>query len=189
MQSQMIINTKQTLGRTDWLVAALELLKTQGIDHVKVEPLAAHLGVTKGSFYWHFKDRQALLNAVLAYWAIRQTGIIISHVSHAGDTARDKIIALMKFLTIEEPHRYDSSIRAWAQFDKKVAKVVEKIDKKRLDFISKLFQSAGFVKTEAEYRAHAVYYYQVGENSVSLPVSKDQRLGWARQLSEMLLRR
>ena len=62
----------QRLNRGAWLREALEVLRESGIDHVKVEPLAKRLGVTKGSFYWHFKDRADLLRALPEHWAKSQ---------------------------------------------------------------------------------------------------------------------
>ena len=78
------------LGKEAWVAAAFRLLGRRGIAAVGVEPLAKALGVTKGSFYWHFTDRRALLQALLAYWEERETSAIIADVEavlrarHAG---------------------------------------------------------------------------------------------------------
>ena len=61
------------LDREDWVNAAFERLGAGGVEAVRVEPLAKDLGVTKGSFYWHFRDREALLDAVLEAWEARET--------------------------------------------------------------------------------------------------------------------
>ena len=70
-------------SRASWITAALEVLASEGIGRVRVEPLAKKLGVTKGSFYWHFDDRPALHAAMLAQWQETQTLGIIAMVEAA----------------------------------------------------------------------------------------------------------
>ena len=82
----MNANPVKRLDRNAWLSEAMEVLRESGVDHVKVEPLAKRLGVTKGSFYWHFKDRPDLLRALPEYWVESQTEPVLAHAESAGRT-------------------------------------------------------------------------------------------------------
>lgn len=153
---------KARLDRDAWLGAALDLLREQGVDAVRVEPLAARLGVTKGSFYWHFRDRQDLLVSLPCFWAERQTGPVLAHATATAGSPVDKLRAVAEFLGREDPDRYDNAMRAWAQFDADVADVVRQIDRRRLAFSAALFEAAGLPPDEAATRARLFYFFDVG---------------------------
>lgn len=161
---EMKSNTPQRLDRTAWLREAMEVLRESGIDHVKVEPLAKRLGVTKGSFYWHFKDRSDLLRALPEHWVKSQTEPVLAHAESSGTTAVEKMRAVLEFLAREDPDRYDNAMRAWAQFDSDVADAVAAIDKRRMEYVGSLFEQAGLSAMEASFRARLWYFYDVGEH-------------------------
>lgn len=160
----MVMSRKQKarLDRAAWLAAALDLLREKGVASVRVEPLAARLGVTKGSFYWHFKDRGDLLRSLPEFWAERQTGPVLAYAAAAGGGPVDKLRAIADFLAREDPDRYDNAFRAWAQFDPEVARTVNEIDQRRLGFAAALFEAAGLDRDEAAIRARLFYFFDLG---------------------------
>ena len=160
----MGVNQNLRLDRDAWLSEALEVLRESGVDHVKVEPLAKRLGVTKGSFYWHFKDRAELLAALPDHWAERQTDPVIAHAQAAAGGPVDKMRAVLEFLAREDPDRYDNAMRAWAQFAPPVADAVAAIDSRRMAYAAGLFKQAGLATEEAAFRARLWYFYDVGEH-------------------------
>jgi AcrR family transcriptional regulator len=173
----MNANPVQRLDRNAWLSEAMEVLRESGVDHVKVEPLAKRLGVTKGSFYWHFKDRPDLLRALPEYWVESQTEPVLAHAESAGRTPVEKMRAVLEFLAREDPDRYDNAMRAWAQFDSDVADAVAAIDKRRMEYAGSLFRQAGLSDTEAAFRARLWYFYDVGEHITGdTPADTDERL-------------
>ena len=153
---------KSRLDRRAWLAGALELLRERGIEGVKVEPLAAGLGVTKGSFYWHFTDRQDLVNSLPQFWAENQTGPVMARAAAVEGGPLDRLRAVAEYLGSEDPDRYDNTMRAWAQFDSDVAQTVREIDRRRLAFAEELFEAAGLTSKEAAIRARLFYFFDVG---------------------------
>ena len=156
---------KIKLGREDWLVAALDVLSKDGIERVKVEPLAAYLGVTKGSFYWHFKNREALLTQMVDYWEKAQNEII-DRLGKSAIEPKQRLLNVLQFIGRKDS-RHDVSIRAWARHNGYADKAISHIDGRRLMFCEKLFAQMGFTGEEIKLRARLVYYYQVGEYTVN----------------------
>ena len=118
-----------TLGRADWVVAALEILANEGIEAVRITRLAADLGVTRGSFYWHFKDRDDLLAALIEAWEARNTSALIEALEGSGDLI-DAVLAIFEIWMTDEPFapRLDAAMRDWARRDAAVRRVVERAD-------------------------------------------------------------
>ncbi len=163
------------------------MLRERGVDHVKVEPLAERLGVTKGSFYWHFKNRQDLLRSLPEFWARTQTDSVLAHVEKTTGGPIDKMRAILEFLAREDPDRYDNAMRAWAQFDPEVAAAVAEIDDRRMATARILFEEAGLSPTDAAFRARLWYFYDVGEHVTrDTPVSVDERLARAAHRLKLL---
>jgi AcrR family transcriptional regulator len=164
------------LGPEDWLAQALKTLEEEGVSNLRVERLARSLGVTKGSFYWHFKDRQDLLDRLLDYWAVELTTKVIDENRASGGNARRRLRDLMVSVTQRELGRYDLAVRAWAVFDKRAAKTVGEIDKSRLAYVKELFSELGFRGRSLEMRARAFVYYQVAEPMMLLPADRTERI-------------
>lgn len=154
------------LSREDWLLGAFGILNQGTIGDVKVEPLAKSLGVTKGSFYWHFDDRPALLAALLEYWVHRDTESVIALI---GTTDQSDPVAALKQLatvTLGTPSEYDgveAAIRDWAVGDPAVAQVCSEIDERRLTYVIDLLVAAGVDPLAAPERAHLFYRVVIGE--------------------------
>ena len=161
------------LGREDWIRGALELLSESGVEGVKIVPLADRLGVTSGSFYWHFKDRNDLLRSLLDFWVRSQTDAILEKLDQG--TPSERLFNLMKTLTFGEQARYEVAVRAWAGFDNMAAEVVRATDKRRIEWLRSIFRELGFSGIEAEMRARLFVYYQLAEPSVLWREAKSKR--------------
>ncbi|MGE0736918.1 MAG: TetR/AcrR family transcriptional regulator [Alphaproteobacteria bacterium] len=150
------------LSRKDWLAAAFRLLGEGGVEAVAVEPLARALGVTKGSFYWHFKDRPALLRSLLGYWAERETQAIIRRVERPGGSARERLRRLLAEAIGDTAARGpELAVREWARRDAVVRRAVRRVDAKRLRYVRDLFEEAG--RGEPAVRADLLYSLLFGE--------------------------
>jgi AcrR family transcriptional regulator len=163
------------LTRQDWIDQGLKTLAETGVETVRVEPLAKLMGVTKGSFYWHFKNREDLLEAVLQEWVNRQTSSIIERVEAMGGDAATKLLSLFE-LAVQDDGRVENAIRAWATSDSKITAVLAQVDQRRLDYTKDLFLQVGFTPFEALVRARMVYYALVGEFTIGARSNQSERL-------------
>lgn len=158
----MVRGKTKRLARDDWLKAALILCES-GIDRVKVAPLAADLGVTTGSFYWHFKNRRELLDALLDYWEREMTDAAIETAKHPANSPAERILGVMETVTDCNLARFDLPIWHWAQSDAEANRVFRRVLKKRFSFAAWMFSEAGFSSEQAEIRGRMMVTYMMGE--------------------------
>jgi AcrR family transcriptional regulator len=150
------------LGQQHWIDAALRTLAGQGVEAVRVERLAGDLNVTKGSFYWHFANREALLLAVLEAWEARATNDIITMVEAVGGDAKARLRTLGMEVFASDG-RLDRQIRAWSAHDPVARLAQERIDARRLGYLEQLFGEMGFAIDAARTRALFSYQALVGQ--------------------------
>jgi AcrR family transcriptional regulator len=169
-----------------WVKAAWIVLEKQGVEAIRVEPLARVLGVTKGSFYWHFRDRQHLLTSVLEYWEEQHTLAMITIAERGGIDSLTKLSALWN-ATTGEGLRLDAelAIRNWGKRDQSVEEVVLRVDQTRLKYLCKLLKDMGFSEEQAKVRSFMLYSLLLGNyffRSVYDPVQRRLLLSQAIQL-------
>jgi AcrR family transcriptional regulator len=171
------------LDRQDWIKAGLAVLAESGVEAVRVEPLAKRMNVTKGSFYWHFKDRNDLLDAILAEWVQIDTSRIIEQVNQIDADPKTKLLRLFELAIADdgltpglEDGRIENAIRAWATNDTKVAAVLAQVDRQRLDYTKSLFVEIGFSEPESLTRARLAYYSLVGEFAIGVRTNQADHL-------------
>lgn len=181
------------LGRQDWIEVGLAVLAESGVEAVRVEPLAKRMKVTKGSFYWHFKDRSELLDAILAEWVEIDTNGIIERVNQIDADPKTKLLRLFELAIANDsliPGLADGSlenaIRAWATSDPKVAALIARVDRQRLNYTKALFLEIGFSEAEALTRARLAYYSLVGELTIGVQTNQADRLAEIRMQHAIL---
>jgi AcrR family transcriptional regulator len=167
--------------RPQWLRAGLEALRTGGVGAVRVERLADEVGVTKGSFYHHFRHRGALLDALLEFWSREMTDAEFERIQalrggEAGMELRARLLALAEDVLEKGMGRYDPAIRAWARNDRKVAAAVAQVDRRRVRALTALFEEAGFAGADARSRARLFYTFLLGEPQVRAPAREPTEL-------------
>ena len=155
------MNAADRLGPEDWIAAALDVLAESGAAAVRVEPLAKRLGVTRGSFYWHFKDRRALLDALLDAWRDRQTDGVIAEAEALGAPPGETLRELLK-LCYQDDGRLEKAFRAWAASDPAAAQLIAKVDARRVAYLARLLRGMGFEKPIADARARIAYRAWLG---------------------------
>lgn len=179
---------KNRLSRRDWVAAARNALIKYGIAQVKVEPLAKQLGVTTGSFYWHFSGREELYDNLLGDWINTNTAPLHKAVEAAGPDPRQQYLAFFGVWVLERDFdpAYDGAIRDWARTSKKVARTLRQIDDDRIKVLREIFENFGYRGIEAEMRARVTYYHQVGYYAMNVRESRKRRLQLAPYYADIL---
>lgn len=154
------------LDAASWIAAALEALAAGGVEAVRVEPLAKALDVTKGSFYWHFADRRALIDALLAHWSEGRIAAIRQQAAAPGDcgTILRHLAALYTRHASPRGLAIELAIRALARSDADASRAVRAVDLERLKIVSGLFAALGWKTADARARAVLFYSYLFGES-------------------------
>ena len=157
-------------GREDWLDAARMTLIEGGVDKVKVEPLAAVLGVTTGSFYHHFRRRQDLLDAVLLHWEVENTAPLFRAVEAAGADPDAQLDAVIDAWIAESDYDpdYDSAVRDWARGSALAEAAVHRVDDRRVELLKGIFLAFGYDPERAFIRARVTYFHQVGQYAMKI---------------------
>ncbi len=154
--------------RGAWVHAALQALAAGGPDAVRVEALAVSLGVSKGGFYWHFADRQALLEEMLDTWEKTGTEDIIARVaSHPGD-ARAKLQKLFDITSSPEGLAVELAVRDWSRRDRDVALRLRRADNRRMGFVRSLFGQFCADEDDVEVRSMMSYSMVIGSYFVAV---------------------
>jgi len=166
-------------------MAALKMCEA-GIDKVKMAPLAAEMGVTTGSFYWHFKNRGELLDALLEFWEHEMTDAAIAAAREFPGPPAERIFFIMEKVMTHRLARYDLAIWHWAQSDTNANRVFKRVLKKRFSFAAWMFAQAGFSKEQAESRGRMMVVYMMGELTL-VPDSMTKRLEQLRHKHAILL--
>ena len=178
---------RDTPVEKDWIAAAREMLVEGGIAAVQINPLANRLGVTRGGFYWRFKNRQDLLDNLLADWKASNARHFLDRLAEAG-SPRERCDRLIN-LWIEETHfdpKFEAAIRAWARVDQNVRELVHAIDLGRIKAIADIFLQDGRDAHEAEARARIVYFHQIGYYALELGETSQERLAMIPHYSRVL---
>jgi len=162
--------------KSQWTRAALEALRKGGVAGVRVERLADELGITKGSFYWHFRGRGELLEALLEFWAREMTEAEFERVQAVRGGLAARLRTLAEDVLDRGMGRYDPAIRAWARSDRKVAAAVAQVDRRRVRALTGFFEEGGFAPAEARTRARLFYTFLLGEPQVRAPAREPAEL-------------
>ncbi|MBX6357238.1 MAG: TetR/AcrR family transcriptional regulator [Micromonosporaceae bacterium] len=153
---------RRRLSRDDWADAALAAIAQGGLAAVAVEPLAVRLGTTKGSFYWHFPNREALLEAALDRWKERYTSAVNAEVE-AASTDPVKQLRLLIHRVVETAERDPIGLALLSNADHPaVARALAQVTEQRIDFIARLFVKMGFTPASARQRALLAYSAYLG---------------------------
>jgi AcrR family transcriptional regulator len=172
----LVGNVKVT--RDDWLAMAMQVLVSDGVERVKILTLADKMGVSRSSFYWYFKSRQDLLDALLAHWQSTNTAAIIRQSELAADTITGAVCNVHRCVANPELFNtaLDFAVRDWARRSDKVRQALDQSDAQRTTALTAMFRRYDYPKLEAQTRARVLYYMQLGYDLAQLNETMEQRL-------------
>ena len=157
------------LSASDWTAAALQALAQGGLAAVAVEPLAARLGATKGSFYWHFKGRDQLIEATLAQWAQWGTEDVIAQADAEPDVVtrlRELLRLVLGGVERQPEGTVELALQATADHPL-IGPVLARVTARRLAYLTGLFTQLGFPSTEASRRGLLAYTAYLGHAQIA----------------------
>lgn len=162
----------QTLSPTDWIQAGFRALTTGGPQAIRAEALARTLSVSKGSFYWHFKDVAALKKAMIEHWQQVATHAVISALNAKSAPPRENLMRLIDIIVDDRKDAYggpltEAAIRDWGRYDANVASVVRGIDTARMQYVAGLIQKLGFEPEAARTKTRIFYATLIGLEQLS----------------------
>lgn len=166
---------KPRVSKSDWLKTALDALEEGGIQAVRVEHLAARLGVAKSGFYYHFRDREDLYDKLLDHWLTLDGTPLIKERQLEGASPRDRLRIVSEIVDSAGLSRYDTAIRQWSRLDPKVRRVWRQEMNKRLAHIRGLFAALGFEGDDLEMRTRTYVAYQVSDREIFGDLSAGER--------------
>lgn len=160
----------------DWIAAARAMLIEGGVAAVQINPLATRLGVTRGGFYWRFRNRQDLLDHLLADWENSNTRAFLRAVGRSG-TPHERYRRMVRMFVDERDFNpaLDSAVRQWGTVDAAAGERVRDADRRRIQALTELFREAGQDAEEAMVRARIVYFHQIGYYALDMRETRQQR--------------
>jgi AcrR family transcriptional regulator len=157
--------TRTPRGR--WIEEGLRALAAGGPDAVRIEALAQALGVSKGGFYWHFGDREALLEEMLDTWERRSTDEVIERVESDGGDARAKIRRAGVLTFSRDLLPIDLAVRDWSRRDRTVTERLRRVDNRRMDYLRTLFGAFCPDRDDVEARSMLAFSLMIGNHFIA----------------------
>lgn len=166
---------RRGVSKAQWLEVAMRRLCDYSVADITVKGLAKELGIAKSGFYWHFKNREELLNDLLDYWIHEVTEVITENVEVEALDAKARLVICAEMILELDLTRYEIGIRQFALRDKMAWQTVKKANKIRMDFIRKAFSELGFSGDDLEMRAMLFACYHTWETTMFPGVSRKRR--------------
>lgn len=147
-----------------WLQAAYDALIENGVDAVRILPLAKTLDISRTSFYWFFKDREELLDALIGRWREKNTGALLRQTDAYAETIEEAVLNIFDCWLSRDlfDPAFEFAVRSWALQSVQVEEEVRAADALRLEGLSRMFERFGFDRAISDVRARTIYLVQIG---------------------------
>lgn len=178
MPDETALSGNVKVTREDWLNAAMDVLIRDGVERVKVMTLGERLGVSRSSFYWYFKDRQDLLDALLDHWQGSNTAAIQAQADAPAETITGAVCNYFRCVIDERlfNNPLDFAIRDWARRSAPVRAALDRSDAARVAALAGMFERFDYPPHEALIRARVLYFMQLGYDMADLNETSEERL-------------
>ena len=177
---------RRGVTKAQWLEAGLEALTRGSVNKLSIEDLASKLGIAKSGFYWHFKNREALLDELLQHWIHEVTEVVTANEEFLAMEPRDRLKKTAETIFDYDLTRWELAIRQWARENAQVASVVRKANKMRKRYLLDAFNELGFEGKNAEIRATTFLSYMTWDMHTFDYVSRKKRRAMIGPLIDLL---
>jgi AcrR family transcriptional regulator len=169
-------NVKAT--RQDWVEGALAALASEGVSRVAILPLSEKLGVSRSSFYWYFRDRAELLDALLARWEALNTRSIVTQAQAPAGAISEAVCNVFRCWVNPEVFspRLDFAVREWSRGSAQTRAALDRADQERTEAIEAMFVRFGYQDNDALVRARVLYFMQIGYYALDIREPMEARL-------------
>ena len=175
------------MSKAQWLETGLQALSERGVAALTIEGLAKSLGIAKAGFYWHFKDRDDLLQQLLSYWTHEVTEVVTANPEILSLKPKSRLIQAAEMIIDFELTRHEIAIRQWALQDAAVAKAVRRANRLRLEFARNALSELGFKGDDLEMRAMLFVCYHSWESPMFREISRKRRRELINKRIELLI--
>lgn len=180
-------SSRQRGSKDLWLQAAYDMLISDGIDAVKIMPLAKKLNLTRTGFYWFFKDIAELHEAMIARWESQNSDILISQCNKPATNICEALFHVMDCWLdadlFDAP--LDLAIRNWARNDAQLKQRLNSADARRIESVTEMFERHGFSPEQAQVRGLTVMLTQIGYISMEITEARGERLALVQHYVEL----
>ena len=152
--------------REQWLQKSLEAISGKGFGRVVIDNIVTSLGVTKGSFYWHFKDRNDFLEKLITYWDDTFTKIVMYHINESEAGPRERLLELMLYITRNRLASYDAAITTLTHNEPQISNQIAKVFESRMQFVATLFAEMGYKEADLEMRSRMLVMFMSQEQNM-----------------------
>jgi AcrR family transcriptional regulator len=163
------------VSRDEWLQTAAKMLESNSISDVKIETLAKSLNISKSGFYWHFKNRDDLLDYLLDFWVHEVTEVITDNPKLLELDPVNRLCRTAEIILDYDLVRYEIGIRQWALSNEKIAEIVASANQARLDFVGEALQELGFKGEDLEMRTLLFTCYHSSESLMFREIPPERR--------------
>jgi AcrR family transcriptional regulator len=174
------------LSAKDWLDQGLKVLAERGFTALKAEPLAKAMGVSRGSFYWHFADIGAFHAAILKHWREVAAEEIIANLEAA--SGNDNPVQLLLRQSFGGKLALENAVRIWATHDPLARRAVQAIDRRRASYLERLLRVSGLAPKVARSRARILYWAFVGFALSDQPLPREDQQAVLNELLQIAAR-
>jgi AcrR family transcriptional regulator len=164
------------MSKEQWLDNALKILNEEGFGALNIDRLVRSMGLTKGSFYWHFENRKDFVANLIEHWDNKFTKSVIKHIEKFEGTERERLLELMLLITRKQLAQYDFAIHALAQNEPRAFPLIKEVLRKRIAYVASLFSAMGFKGNELKFRSRATVMFMIQEQNSLLRESKKKQL-------------
>jgi AcrR family transcriptional regulator len=177
------------LSREKFLSRALEVLSREGEAQLRIDALVDALGVTKGSFYWHFANRADFVRSLSEYWQQWSTDYVVEEMGDLEGDPKELLMKLDEIVVRDDLTRFDLVMRSWATHEPEVARIVEEVDSTRLDFVRRLFRQLGYRGRDLDTRTRLFVISTSFWSSIYRNEDRDLRLKRLQAVLDILTQR
>ena len=165
--------------REDWINVARDILVSDGVAEVKVMSISDRLDVSRSSFYWYFKSRKHLLDALLDDWEARNTATIVNHCALPSANITEALCNFFKCFVNGDlfDQGLDFAIREWSRRSGTVRQRIDSADAARLEAVTKMYLGHGYKTETADAKARILYFMQLGYHALEVRESMETRMG------------